>query len=694
MNQPTWKLLLVEDLPIYVSLVRQMLDAQRMVLDSAASLEQACQQTQDGAYDLILLDLGLPDSQGLDTFTRLHNHCPATPIVIFSGLDDEQLAVRAVQSGAQDYLIKGAYLIQGEAGRSLLNRSIAYAIERHRIQQELMMERSLLEQRVDERMAELHQANRQLEVELAARTRYEFMINTSKDPTSLIDRQYTYLAVNDAYCAAQGLPRQEIIGRTVGELWGAANFKAIFGPLIEQAFGGLEQHFEGWLTFKQLGLGYFEIFFYPFSVAHQVSNVVIVFHDETARKASEGRVRQHNYRLNILRQINQASLSARLPQDVAQVALEHFNQLVPYDRADLILFGETPANTWLISGDASGSTRTQAVNFLLDEFHHPPLPEGQAHQAGSLQSRSPDAAPLTPFEKFLKRRGQQSYLVVPLYAEGQMLGVFSLSSKEMESFSDEHIESAQAMSTPLALMMRNTQLLAQVSSANQHLRTLTSSLVSAQEDERQRISLELHDEAGQFLTALKLSLDMLKAELPELPEALQGQVNEAAKLTEVVIDRLRSLAHGLRPPALDTVGLYQALLDYCQRIARQTGLRINYRGSDVSSLPEYIQTSLYRVAQEALTNVVKHAAASQVEVSLIYDAEQVCLTVQDDGRGFLAEENAAAQNAAGAGSGAPAGIGLLGIQDRIEAIGGKLSVQTQPGSGTLLTASVPLGEPA
>jgi signal transduction histidine kinase len=140
------------------------------------------------------------------------------------------------------------------------------------------------------------------------------------------------------------------------------------------------------------------------------------------------------------------------------------------------------------------------------------------------------------------------------------------------------------------------------------------------------------------------------------------------------------------------VGLSQALLDYCQRIARQTGLKINYRGSDASSLPEYIQTSLYRVAQEALTNVVKHAAAAQVEVGLMVDAEQVCLTIQDDGRGFPPAQSSAVDG--GSPENPLPGIGLLGIRDRIEAIGGTLRIDSQPGTGATLTASVPLEEAA
>src|SRR5512139_300225 len=128
------KLLLVEDVPIYTNLVKHMVENHETSLDIAGELQDGVQKALATPYDLVLLDLGLPDSQGLETFIHFHVHCPGTPVVIFSGLDDEQIAREAVRSGAQDYITKGAYLLQGEAGRSMMNRTILYAVERHRIQ--------------------------------------------------------------------------------------------------------------------------------------------------------------------------------------------------------------------------------------------------------------------------------------------------------------------------------------------------------------------------------------------------------------------------------------------------------------------------------------------------------------------------------------------------------------------------------
>ena len=684
MNPRSWKILIVEDLPIYIGLLGRMLRPLNADLDSASSLAESLEKTRQQSYDVVILDLGLPDSHGLATFKQFKSSCTAIPVIIFSGTDDEELAVQAVQAGAQDYLIKGSYLTQGEAGASLLMRSVTYAIERHRIQEELIVERSLLEHRVADRTAELRSAVEQLQVQLSERQRYEFMINTSQDPTILVDASECLQAVNEAYCQLHGLQREQIIGLRVEEVEGTTNYKTYFQPMLVRALAGNVERYEGWLNFRALGSRFYDIAFSPFFTSRdQISHVVVVFHDETARKAAEERIRHHNFRLSILRQIDQASLSLRSPGAIAKVVLENFHNLIPYDRADVVIFNDSTNRMLMVTGGVEGKVTSRQVPDAVGHFFDS-LTAGFSgpYQVTELQKvQDPN-----PFEQFLKQRGLKTHLTVPLFAEGNLLGILSFSSADTEVFTEEHYENAQAMSTPLALMIRNSQLLQELGAANARLRNLAAWLVSAQEDERHRISLELHDEAGQFLTALKLSLNMIEAELDGVSQPLKIQMIEANRLTEAIIDKLRTLAHDLRPPGLDTVGLHQALKDYCQRVSKQAGFAIQYRGMEAVGLPAHIQTSLYRMAQEALTNIVKHAHAQQVEVKLEFDAEQVSLDVWDDGCGFELPPDPAIQMVGG--------IGLLGIHDRMEAIGGVFKVDSQPGRGTHLSAHIPLQEVA
>jgi len=150
------------------------------------------------------------------------------------------------------------------------------------------------------------------------------------------------------------------------------------------------------------------------------------------------------------------------------------------------------------------------------------------------------------------------------------------------------------------------------------------------------------------------------------------------------MEQMQRLAKDLRPPALDAVGLGPTLEGFCCDFAERTRLSIDYLGLELPMLPEPVSTCLYRFLQEALTNVAKHACANQVCVALRHDAETVSLSVEDDGRGFDRQARLSV-------SGWPMGIGLLGMQERLESLGGQLEIETEPGEGTRLVAHLPAG---
>jgi signal transduction histidine kinase len=219
----------------------------------------------------------------------------------------------------------------------------------------------------------------------------------------------------------------------------------------------------------------------------------------------------------------------------------------------------------------------------------------------------------------------------------------------------------------------------------EQLRLLARQVISVQEQERRRVSRELHDEAGQALTALKISLELMLADLPDQAASLRERIQESVMLTDDTMERIRLLARDLRPPALDAVGLGPTLEDVCRDFGERTQLFIDYASGELPALPDAVSICLYRVLQEALTNVAKHAHARRVQVALERDADLISLSVQDDGQGFDPQ-------AILSPVGRPAGIGLLGMQDRLELLGGGLEIDSQPDRGTRLFAYVPWEE--
>ncbi len=212
------------------------------------------------------------------------------------------------------------------------------------------------------------------------------------------------------------------------------------------------------------------------------------------------------------------------------------------------------------------------------------------------------------------------------------------------------------------------------------LRQLARQTTLIQEEERSRLSRELHDEAGQALTALLISLQLIQSSVPPAQEDLRQRLTEASNLTSTTMERLRQLAHALRPPALDTLGLNEALTDMGETFARRTGLVVHVNTTPLPELPDEALTCLYRFVQESLTNVARHAQARHVWVTLNSDAETVSITVEDDGKGIDYHSPEFQQTS---------GIGLLGIRERLRFVRGNLEIDSAPRQGTRVVATIP-----
>lgn len=214
------------------------------------------------------------------------------------------------------------------------------------------------------------------------------------------------------------------------------------------------------------------------------------------------------------------------------------------------------------------------------------------------------------------------------------------------------------------------------------VRYLASQVVRAQEDERKRISRELHDDTAQLLFAQLLRFTTLKAH----PSEEIQLVAESLELSTVeALEGVRRLALELRPPALDDLGLYEALGELSQRMADSRGVEIDYewRGSK-SRLPADIELALYRVAQEAFSNVAKHSGATSASLDVDRTAEDVTISIRDCGRGFNRDLPFVRDDSG-------IGLGLFGMEERVSLVGGSLRIWSGIGKGTEVFAYVPLG---
>jgi signal transduction histidine kinase len=216
--------------------------------------------------------------------------------------------------------------------------------------------------------------------------------------------------------------------------------------------------------------------------------------------------------------------------------------------------------------------------------------------------------------------------------------------------------------------------------AEQELRSLSSQLVHAQEQERRAISRELHDEVGQTLTGLGIELANLE-HLRDGPQSeYRSHLADAKRLTEETLRTVRNIAMGLRPSMLDDSGIVPAVRWQAAELSRRTGTPVELQiEGDFDGLGDEGRTCLYRVVQEALTNCARHAEAATIRITMQGKKESVCLSIRDDGLGF---DTGCART----------GLGLVGIEERVKELGGSLAVSSWPNRGTLLRAEIPVAD--
>ncbi len=207
---------------------------------------------------------------------------------------------------------------------------------------------------------------------------------------------------------------------------------------------------------------------------------------------------------------------------------------------------------------------------------------------------------------------------------------------------------------------------------------LSARLVAAQEEERRSIARELHDEVGQSLTGVLVEMANLSTLIRARDlDPLAEKADEIKKLVESSIGVVRNMALLLRPSMLDDLGLVPALEWQAREVSKRTGVWVKVEADGVSEeLPEEHKTSVYRIVQEALHNSVQHAEAHRISVTVKQEARRLCVTIEDDGKGFDATRTK--------------GMGLLGIEERVSHLGGTFAVESQPGRGTALQVNLPL----
>ncbi len=360
---------------------------------------------------------------------------------------------------------------------------------------------------------------------------------------------------------------------------------------------------------------------------------------------------------------------------VLELLLDHLNQVVPYTSAHIYMLDD---QEHLIVRLARGEQEWQPVDRLAgrrvdisdSSFYYPLLYERRHILVADTFLY--DGLSFLPNDEFVR-----SWLAIPLQAGEQVIGICFLEHACPGFFDEEMVQWATVLTSQASVAIQNAWLFEQVRDGREHLQALSRQLVEAQESERHYIAQELHDEAGQTLTSLMIGLRHLERESSDNPAAL-ARCQELKEITDNVMENLHRLAIHLRPAALDHLGLVPALRQHAENISLQHNLTVQFETvGKIERLSGDMETAIYRIVQETLTNIIRHANASRVDILLERRDDLLIVVVEDNGVGFDPVVPLVDQ------------LGILGMRERADMLGGRLTIESSPGQGSSVILEVP-----
>ena len=327
-----------------------------------------------------------------------------------------------------------------------------------------------------------------------------------------------------------------------------------------------------------------------------------------------------------------------------------------------------------------GYTRDELRALTWAEITHPDdLDLDCAHfarlLAGEIESYSLE-------KRFVRRDGRPVWTAISINAvrggDGWMDYVVGL-MEDIDRRKCAEAEMRQARDTLQSLVDQRQVLIAQLQEREERLRQLSRRVIEAQECERRRIAGELHDQIGQSLTMVKIHLQTLEG--GRAADAGLAAVRTAVESVDRAIEQVRAMSFALRPPILDDLGIAAALRSHADRQARAAGIEAHLSISTPDRLPRAVETACFRVAEEAIVNVIRHAGARNLWIALARRGRAVELTIRDDGRGF--DVAATLEGAQGAR------LGLSGMIERAASAGGGVAIHSAPGAGAEVRVTFP-----
>jgi signal transduction histidine kinase len=290
----------------------------------------------------------------------------------------------------------------------------------------------------------------------------------------------------------------------------------------------------------------------------------------------------------------------------------------------------------------------------------------------------------------IKTEGLKAFISVPLRAKDNVLGVLNVASAMARRFTKDDMYLLGSIGDQLGIAIEQAKLYKRLDDSRKRYQTLLRQMITIQEEERKRIARELHDETSQQLTALALNLQAL-TEMMEMGDFKDTEIkamlkkihNIAVQASAEVVRLIREL----RPTLLDTLGLPAAIRNLAEMHLASRGIHVTteFKGMEQRRLSHEAELTLFRVAQETMSNIVRHSEAKKAMIRLECNSNECILSIEDDGKGFNVSEITRIEKDG-------RGAGLFGVRERVAAVGGEAYIESQPGKGVRATAKVPVSQ--
>jgi signal transduction histidine kinase/HAMP domain-containing protein len=396
-------------------------------------------------------------------------------------------------------------------------------------------------------------------------------------------------------------------------------------------------------------------------------------HREQEQQWAQEQIRKQTERAEALARIA-GSLNAKLELDsVLQEVCDETCRAMKVSAVAVVVYQKAEKDLFYLSGpDLQATIKTQMNISYRNRV------DAASSQQDTLTRRIDLAAHPRLVPSHARRLLDARYMFcIDLVHEGSLIGRLNLFTGESSSMREDELTLLEGIANSAALAITNARLYTELRLQEQLRADLLHQVIGAQEDERMRISRELHDETSQSLTALLLGLDTINMAAKSDITRIEGHTRQLKSVTEDMLDNIHRLIADLRPSLLDDLGLVAAIEWYGQQRLKPFGTSFRLEQTLNGRLPRPVETALFRIVQEGITNIVRHADASAVVVRLNQEYDQVSLEICDDGVGFIPKQLDILESNG-------RGLGLRGIQERAAILGGTMNIDSAIGAGTVM----------